>query len=110
MQEIVIKGLRRKRNARRAILLALTLWLGFLAMALLSAKPDAEPWIVFTLMGASFVAAFWGSHVFFQVPCPNCQHEFASRGFFGLNAWSDLLFRTQCQHCKASWKELPEGN
>jgi len=47
MQEIVIKGLRRKRNARRAILLALTLWLGFLAMALLSAKPDAEPMVLY---------------------------------------------------------------
>lgn len=108
MQEITLKGLRRKRNARRAMLLALALWLGLLTVAFLRATPQMEAWIVLPLLGASLVAAFWGSHVFFELPCPNCQHEFASRGFLGINGWSELLFRTQCQHCKASWQGRSE--
>ncbi|HEY7642469.1 MAG TPA: hypothetical protein VH814_22235 [Steroidobacteraceae bacterium] len=106
MQEMTIKGLRRKRNARRAVLVAVVLWLCIFLLVALSATPQVKPWIVLPLLGASFVAAFWGGHVFFEIPCPNCQHAFAERGFFGLKAWSEVLFRTQCQHCRASWERL----
>ena len=74
-----------------------------LLLDLVSLSSAAKDWIAVSLVLAVLTAWLWGGHQFFHSPCPRCQNSFAKMGFFGLMAWPELLFRTECQHCKASW-------
>lgn len=105
MQDMTITKLRRKRNARRAAVAAtvLLLCIPFL-IDFLPAPSAAKDWLAVSLVVVVLTAWLWGGYQFFHAPCPRCQHSFAKIGFFGLMAWPELIFRTECQHCKASWK------
>jgi hypothetical protein len=98
MQDITIRKLRQKRNARRVVLAASVLLLCIpLAIDLLPVPSGAKDWIAISLVLVVLTGWLWGGYQFFHAPCPRCQHGFAKIGFFGLMAWPELIFRTECR-------------
>ena len=110
MQELKIGKLRQKQLARRAVFAA-TLLLLCLPMlsAWLRTALGVTDWVVLPLVAVVIVSWAWGGYHFFKAPCPNCQHAFAKAGPIGLSAWPEVMFRTECQHCNASWRHEPEA-
>jgi hypothetical protein len=104
MQDISTRKLQLKRNARRLALTATVLLLcSPFVIDFLPGPSVAKDWLAATLVVIVLVAWLWGGYQFFHAPCPRCQHSFAKIGCFGLMAWPELMFRTECQHCGASW-------
>jgi hypothetical protein len=99
----VIRGLRRKRIARRVSMVAYGVCLASIAGAL------SSPAVVPLAMGVFLICvpiAARATYVFVREPCPNCQREFSSAWFFGPVAKADILFRKECEHCRASITRL----
>jgi hypothetical protein len=104
--DAVLAGLRRKRTARRIVLAMYSAALLALAVALLWSDAAPVAVAVFVLTGAISARP---TYVFLQEPCPNCQQSFSSAWFLSAAVPVDLLFRGECEHCRASIVNLPHS-